>query len=1114
MILMGSTGVGEERLCVEVRERSRRLEYWMMRQARGLGIAACITLVATHASAAYVEDFATTDYMDASGTTLNWDTTVDRLELPAIPREVGMVAVSGEAHAVVSAGDHAFVAAGTAGFAVLDVRDPGTPATLATLPMPGDALALTHSGDRVYVACGSAGVAVVDVTDPSAPVRAFTLPTPGGAFGVVVHGGHAYVAAGDSGLVICDLSGGGIPAHVSTTPTPGYATDVALTGKYACVADGPSGVALIDVSNAFAPALLTSVSTPGSAMGVAPAGLLVYVADGPEGVSVVDISNPSAPFRAGGWSGIGDARAIVVDGNFACVAFGSGGVLLVDVTDPVNPAFGETVDTPGVAGMLSLAGEHAWVADGVGGVRVVRVRASRIEPVPVGFWRSYGTSRGVAVEGDLAFLAIEGWGMKILDISEPSRPRLIGELITPGSTLDVAVSGTLVAVADGPEGLSLVDVTDPSVPVTLSTHAVGGEAFDVALDGGRAWVAAGLGGTVLVDISDPFAPVTLGSVPTTSITSAVAVDGDLAVVANHWAGLQVIDATDPGNLDLVGTLDVPGDFQGVDIDGDLVCAAIGWKGVLVVDITDPTLPTVTGSVDPSGEIHDIVISGNRAYAAARYAGLQVIDITDPSSPFLSMNVPGDFDGLAFSGDLLLLADNYWPHTRERLRLWSVYSLEREETANTATSLSLPHRDMRVLWARLTTAESPAVEWELSPSGGETWQELPADGSWAWLWGTGDDIRWRCALREPVPGEAPSVDSLKIEWLYDPPILHSATDVPEDQGGWVDLAFTRSGHDFDNIPTPARQYYLWRRVEDPVLRDRVRRAEESSDESTLRGGGSRGIDGLDVQQLNGALYTISLRGRSGGFPPGTWAAVEALPAGRKESYTVTVRSPTDSTAQHSGESVYVVSVHTVDPAVWFVSSPVTGVSVDNLPPGRPTGLSFTAPTLAWVPPVDGDLDFCRVYASPTSELADAELIAETTQWIWEETGDPAGWYFVTAVDVAGNEGDPATVAGDGVTGVVTPGLPSEFALSPPVPNPFRVGATIRFALPRSVPVVLSVHDVAGRRVRILEDTALPAGRHARLWDGRDDSGRRVSQGVYFVRLFAGGFGATGKVVHRP
>lgn len=71
------------------------------------------------------------------------------------------------------------------------------------------------------------------------------------------------------------------------------------------------------------------------------------------------------------------------------------------------------------------------------------------------------------------------------------------------------------------------------------------------------------------------------------------------------------------------------------------------------------------------------------------------------------------------------------------------------------------------------------------------------------------------------------------------------------------------------------------------------------------------------------------------------------------------------------------------------------------------------------------------------------------------------------------------------------------------NPLRAGsATVRFALPAPAPVRVAVYDVAGRSRRVLVERRLDSGIHEVGWDGTDASGRRVEDGVYFVRLDTG------------
>jgi flagellar hook assembly protein FlgD len=98
-----------------------------------------------------------------------------------------------------------------------------------------------------------------------------------------------------------------------------------------------------------------------------------------------------------------------------------------------------------------------------------------------------------------------------------------------------------------------------------------------------------------------------------------------------------------------------------------------------------------------------------------------------------------------------------------------------------------------------------------------------------------------------------------------------------------------------------------------------------------------------------------------------------------------------------------------------------------------------------------------------------------------------------------------------------GVPAKHArldgpnLGIPSPNPVAASSIITFSLPEATTVELAIYDVFGRRVAVLADGRLEAGQHSRAWDGRTDKGRRVSPGVYLVRMSTGEFSATRKAV---
>ncbi len=92
------------------------------------------------------------------------------------------------------------------------------------------------------------------------------------------------------------------------------------------------------------------------------------------------------------------------------------------------------------------------------------------------------------------------------------------------------------------------------------------------------------------------------------------------------------------------------------------------------------------------------------------------------------------------------------------------------------------------------------------------------------------------------------------------------------------------------------------------------------------------------------------------------------------------------------------------------------------------------------------------------------------------------------------------------------LPERFELFPNFPNPFNPATTIRYGLPEASVVELVVYDLLGRQVALLKGRQeQTAGYHTVIWDGRDAGGKQVASGIYFVRMQAGRFVQTQKMV---
>ena len=86
------------------------------------------------------------------------------------------------------------------------------------------------------------------------------------------------------------------------------------------------------------------------------------------------------------------------------------------------------------------------------------------------------------------------------------------------------------------------------------------------------------------------------------------------------------------------------------------------------------------------------------------------------------------------------------------------------------------------------------------------------------------------------------------------------------------------------------------------------------------------------------------------------------------------------------------------------------------------------------------------------------------------------------------------------------LPVQALLHQNYPNPFNPGTTIRYELPKSSEVRLSVYDILGREVTVLVNERKNAGVHQVRFDGT-----RFASGVYFYTLTAGSYTQTRKLL---
>ncbi|MBX3009020.1 MAG: T9SS type A sorting domain-containing protein [Melioribacteraceae bacterium] len=91
------------------------------------------------------------------------------------------------------------------------------------------------------------------------------------------------------------------------------------------------------------------------------------------------------------------------------------------------------------------------------------------------------------------------------------------------------------------------------------------------------------------------------------------------------------------------------------------------------------------------------------------------------------------------------------------------------------------------------------------------------------------------------------------------------------------------------------------------------------------------------------------------------------------------------------------------------------------------------------------------------------------------------------------------------------LPTKFELEQNYPNPFSNSTAIPYNIKEESEVQVTIYDILGREVRVMNAGVQRVGAHNLLWDGRNNFGQRVTSGVYLYRLHADGESQVRKMI---
>jgi len=216
-----------------------------------------------------------------------------------------------------------------------------------------------------------------------------------------------------------------------------------------------------------------------------------------------------------------------------------------------------------------------------------------------------------------------------------------------------------------------------------------------------------------------------------------------------------------------------------------------------------------------------------------------------------------------------------------------------------------------------------------------------------------------------------------------PAIISIADIPNDQGGKVRVKWNKNISDQPGVVNQTAHYGVWRRIPPggaALARVPMSLAKISND--TL-----------------GMMYDL----------------IATVPAAQSLLYNVVASTLSDSSASGAHRYRFLVTAHTSDPSVLYLSAEDSGYSVDNLPPAAPGGAAINGLpegpiALQWNwNRTDRDMSHFKIYRSTASgPLGEYSAITTTTDTMAVDSTTSIGqqyFYRITTVDIHDNESAP-------------------------------------------------------------------------------------------------------------
>jgi hypothetical protein len=680
----------------------------------------------------------------------------------------------------------------------------------------------------------------------------------------------------------------------------------------------------------------------------------------------------------------------------------------------------------------------------------------------------YGDTVRLIVNGDVVYASGTAYTwlsgkQYAIDFSDPVHP-----VVTDSLSLyfaDVAMSGDYLYVASGYQGLNIVSLADPRHPRLVSHLDLDVRAHYVRVHNGLAYVGSDVDESALVvDVSDPEQPLLLGPFEQGWGIRILEFRGNVAYMTGKDDKLRIVDLSDPLRAVPIGEIGRPEFVHDMKVVGDLGVLVTN-DAVYLLGLEDAARPERLASIKwPAHGWEQKIHVADGMLFVSHFHGSVGWDITQPDQPVEIGEIPvlDGYRGLAVGDDRVYMASC------------------QSAAPVTISSLDLATRDL-VRPAEMTRI--PSVGWKFDLAGDLL---VTTEGSVLRVIDVGDPnaavergsldsggSHWTLADVDGTLAAALSYVEIRIVDISDPAAPRARGRIPVDDVREDGVALR------GNLAFVVT--YAWPGPNELAIHDL------SDPDQPVRIGTLALPHANEEVLVSGNLVICRV--------PGAITICDVSDPADPRLVSVTLCSAVGMGL--SGNDLYL--------GRWQGGFEVYDISDPSQPQRR--GL-FRTLGLTTRFAFDGDI----LYAGDYLHGCQVIDMSDVTHPAWVGSLlNPVVEYMQVRGDWVhfGSHAAPRHVAA-APSGAPAPRDPRAPLAATVHPNPFNPVAVVGFELDARGPVLVTVHDIAGRRLATVVDAVLEPGHHAVRWDGAADGGKAAA-GTYFFTVSAGGVRQSVKAV---